>query len=365
MFGARGHRPDYFLMALVLVLVAFGLVMLVSASSDLGKIKFNDSYYYLKHQLIYGFSLGLLGFFLAANIRYTIYRTWAFPLLLLTIALLILIFTPLGVEANAATRWLKIGPFRFQPAELLKITFIIYIAAWLSRPNAKRSASFLKGLLPFLIISGAICALLIMQPATSTVAILLGAALVVYFLSGASLKYIFGTILVAAICVGLIIYATPYRRDRILGFLNQDQHQETKNYQVRQALTAIGAGGLTGAGYGRSVIKNSLPASVDDSIFAIVGEEFGFLGSGALVALFGALVLRLFWLARRAPDLFGRLMLVGFGTVIAFQSLVNMGSISGILPLTGVPLPFVSYGGTALAVFMTMAGIATNVSKYT
>lgn len=363
--SSRAHRPDYFLLALVLVLIVFGFVMLVSASSELGKIQFNDSYYYLKHQFLYGFLPGLVGFLIALNLRYAGYRSISLLMLLGTVILLVLVFTPLGIEANSATRWIHIGPVRFQPAELLKLTFIIYLAAWLSKINAKRSVSFWKGLLPFLIISGMIGTLLILQPATSTVAILLGAGLIVYFLSGASWKYIAGTILAAVVCVGLIIYATPYRRARILGFLQPSEHQETKNYQVRQALTAIGAGGFAGAGYGRSMIKRSLPASTDDSIFAIVGEEFGFMGSGVLVVLFATLVLRFFWLARQAPDPFGRLMLFGFGIIIALQSLVNMGSISGILPLTGVPLPFISYGGTALAVFMTMTGIAANVSKYT
>ncbi len=360
----RGRHIDYFLIVLVTVLVIFGMVMLVSASSNLGKIQYNDSYYYVKHQLLYGFLFGLIGFFLTANIRYTRYRSWALPMLLITIVFLILIFTPFGIQVNSATRWLKFGPIRFQPAELLKLTFIMYMAAWLSRPNSKRSVALWKGLIPFIIVSGLVGGLLIFQPATSTVAILLISGLTLYFLSGASIKYILGTVLIAIFCVSAIIYATPYRRERILGFLEQNQHQDTKNYQVSQAMTAIGSGGLTGKGYGLSYIKDTLPASVDDSIFAVIGEELGFIGSGILVALFATLALRFFWLAHRAPDLFGRLMLIGFGTIIALQSFVNIAAISGLIPLTGVPLPFISYGGTALAVFMTMTGIAVNVSKY-
>src|SRR3989338_2629894 len=194
MFSSRTHRPDYFLMALVLVLIIFGFVMLVSVSSEFGKIKFDDNYYYLKHQFFYGFLPGLVGFLAALSFRYTHYRSAAFFMLLGTMVLLVLVFTPFGVAANNATRWIQIGPVRFQPAELLKLTFIIYIAAWLSHPNMKRAVSFWKGLLPFLIISGIVGALLVLQPATSTVAILLGAGLVVYFLCGASLKYILGTI---------------------------------------------------------------------------------------------------------------------------------------------------------------------------
>ncbi|MBI2888872.1 MAG: cell division protein FtsW [Candidatus Liptonbacteria bacterium] len=359
------HRPDYFLMALVLVITVFGFIMLASASSELGKIHYNDSYYYVRHQLLYGLSFGIAGFLLASFVRYGLYRALALPMLIFTILLLLLVFTPLGIEANNATRWLHLGPIRFQPAELLKLTLILYLAAWLSRPNMQRSSSLLKGLLPFLVVLGIVGALLVRQPATSTVLILFGTGMVLYFLSGAKFRYIAGTMLLILVSIGLIIYATPYRRERIMGFLQPGQHQETKNFQVSQSLIAIGAGGFTGAGYGRSLIKSTLPASVDDSIFAVIGEELGFAGSASLVALFAALVFRFFWLARRAPDLFGRLMLAGFGTVIALQSLVNMGAISGILPLTGVPLPFISYGGTALAVFLTMTGVAANVSKYT
>lgn len=361
----KGHHPDYFLMALVFVIVVFGFIMLASASSELGKSQFDDSFYYIKHQLIYGFSIGILGFLAGVTIWYERYKKFAFLMLILSIALLALIFTPLGIEANNATRWIKIGPVRFQPSELLKLTYIIYLAAWLSKVSAKRSTSFAKGLLPFVIVSGFVGGMLILQPATSTVMILLGSGLAVYFLSGAKYRYLAAIFLGAIIVVGLIIYSTPYRRDRILGFLQPGQHLETQNFQVRQALTAIGAGGFLGAGYGRSSIKSTLPASIDDSIFAIIGEELGFAGTTALVVLFSALVFRLYWLAWRAPDLFGRYMLVGFGTIIAVQSIVNMGAISGIMPLTGVPLPFISYGGTALAVFMTMTGIAVNMSKYT
>jgi cell division protein FtsW len=363
--AARGHQPDYFLIALVLVITVFGFIMLASASSELGKVRYNDSYYYLKRQLLYGFAVGAAGFLAAACIRYHRYRRYALPMLLTSIGLLFLVFTPLGVEANNATRWLRLGPVQFQPAELLKLTLIIYLAAWLGRASAQRTVSVWRGLLPFLAILGIVGTLLIAQPATSTVLILLAAGLVVYFLSGARLRYIFITGVIVLTCAALVTYSTPYRRERILGFFERGMHLETKNFQVNQALTAIGAGGFTGTGYGRSLVKSTLPASIDDSIFAIIGEELGFVGSSLLVMLFTILVLRLFWLARQAPDLFGRLMLAGFGTIIALQSLVNMGAISGLLPLTGVPLPFISYGGTALAVFLTMTGIAVNVSRYT
>ena len=165
--------------------------------------------------------------------------------------------------------------------------------------------------------------------------------------------------------IALVIVITPYRRARILGYLHPTQNLQGQNYQVNQALIAIGSGGLTGVGYGQSATKDSyLPTPIDDSIFAVVAEELGFVGAAALVALFAIVTFRMFWLAKRTGDQFGSLILIGFGTVIALQAFVNMASISGILPLTGVPLPFVSYGGTALAVFITMSGVALNVTRY-
>lgn len=360
-----GHRPDYFLLALIFLLVVFGLAMLSSASSNLGKIKFNDTYYYLKHQLLYGLSVGLIGFVAGYLIYYQRYRKLSLPFLLISIIFLVLVFSSFGVKANNATRWLSFGPISFQPAEIMKITFVIYVAAWLSNQKTKRDRSFFEGFLPLFLVSGLIAALLFLQPATSTVVILLFAGVAVYFLSGAKMKYIIAVGFIGTAVLGLLIYSTPYRRQRVLGFLNPQKDVQGANYQVNQALIAIGSGGVWGIGYGKSQSTvNYLPAAIDDSIFAIIGEELGFVGSASLALLFAFLVFRLFWLAHRSRDRFGRLILVGFAAIIALQSLVNMAAISGLIPLTGVPLPFISYGGTALAVFLTMSGIAVNISKY-
>lgn len=361
-----GHHPDFFLLALIFVLTVFGLAMLASASSELGRAQFNDTYYYIRHQIYFGLSLGVLGFIAGYFFSYQRLKKFAFPLLLVSIVLSALVFTKFGLEIRNANRWLQFGPLSFQPAEILKLTFIMYLAAWLSNPKIKRADKFAEGLLPFLLLSGFIAALLLLQPATSTVVILLGAGLAVYFLSGAKMKYVAGIVLLGAIVIGLVVYATPYRRARILGFLNKQGDAQGQNYQLNQSLIAIGSGGLTGVGYGQSATKvRYLPAPIDDSIFAVVAEELGFVGAGGLLVLFCALVFRLFWLAKKIRDQFGRLLLVGFGTVIAFQVFVNMAAISGLIPLTGVPLPFVSYGGTALAIFLTMSGISVNISKYT
>jgi cell division protein FtsW len=338
--------------------------MLSSASSGLGKQLFNNSYYYLEHQLMFGLAIGLVGFLVGYFVPYYKFKNVAFILLLISMVALVLVFTPLGTAASGSTRWLRFGPLSFQPSELMKFTYILYLAAWLSN-SKKRSTDFQTGLLPFAIVSGVMAVLLILQPATSTVAILLGAGLVVYFVSGAPWKYILGIIGIAVAAVVLLIFVTPYRMARITGFLNQSANTQGENYQVNQSLIAIGSGGLWGVGYGQSATKDSyLPTPIDDSIFAVVAEELGFIGAGCLVALFAIVTFRMFWLARRTGDQFGRMILIGFGTVIALQAFVNMASISGIIPLTGVPLPFVSYGGTALAVFITMSGVVLNVTRY-
>lgn len=361
----KGHVPDYFLMALVLALTVFGLVMLASASSDLGKIQFNDSYYYLKHQILFGLSIGIAGFCCGYFIPYQKLKKIALPLLAVSMVFLVLVFTKLGAVVNNTNRWLRFGPLSFQPAELMKLTYLTYLTAWLSNAKMKRELNLREGFVPFLIVSGMIATLLILQPATSTVLILLGSGLVVYFMSGAPVKYVIGTVLIAAVVIGAVIFVTPYRLARITGFLHQGQNTQGQNYQVNQGLIAIGSGGLTGVGYGQSVTKAGyLPTPIDDSIFAVIGEELGFVGAASLIALFCLFTMRLFWLSKKTNDRFGRLLLIGFGTVVAFQAFVNMASISGVLPLTGVPLPFISYGGTALAVFLTMSGIALNVTKY-
>lgn len=361
-----GHKPDYLLMAAIFALVIFGLAMLASASSELGKSKFNDSYYYLKHQILYGLSFGIAGFFFGYFVYYQRFRRFAFPLLVLGILTLGMVFTSLGVEVRGSNRWVNLGPISFQPSEIMKLVFIVYLAAWLSNSKAQRVKNFSEGLLPFLLVSGFVAALLLLQPATSTMVILLASGLVVYFFSGAKARYIVSAIFLGLLILAAVTYATPYRMARLTSFFDRSADTQGESYHINQALIAIASGGLVGAGYGQSATKaNYLPAPIDDSIFAVIAEELGFIGASFVVVLFAILVLRLFWLAKRTRDNFGKLILVGFGAIVALQSFTNIAAISGVIPLTGVPLPFISYGGTALAAFLTMAGISLNISKYT
>ncbi len=359
------RHPDYLILFCLGFLIVFGLVMLSSASGSLGKVKFDDAYYYLKHQLLYGFSLGIVGFFAALHIHYKTYMRFAFPALLVSIGLLIAVFTPLGVVTNNSARWISVGAFSFQPGELLKLTLIIYVAGWLAK-DSRRSSQLGKGFIPFLTVIGIIAVLLFLQPATSMVVMLIAAGLAMYFVSGAKLRYIATLGVCVAVALAVVVAITPYRLQRIENFLNPENDPARGGFHLNQAQIAIGSGKIFGVGFGNSTTKlGYLPEPVGDSIFAIIAEELGFVGVTVLLSVFLVLTLRIFLLARRTPDAFGELLLVGFGSLIAIQTIVNIAAISGLLPLTGTPLPFISYGGTSLAVFMTMGGIIANISKYT
>ena len=360
---SSSRQPDYVIIFCFAALIIFGLVMLVSASSNLAQIRFGDPNYYFNHQLIFGLIPGLIGFLAGYFIYYRYWQKAAILFGLLSVVLLFLVFTPLGFNAGGAERWVQLGPVTFQPAEVVKLTFILYLAAWLGG-SIDRAKSFRKGFMPFLAVSGLVAILLLKQPATSTVAILMGSAAVIYFISGAKWSYIIGFFLLAATIFTLVIYFTPYRLNRILNYINPAASPEGGGYHLSQALIAIGSGGWFGVGFGQSTTKiNFLPEPIGDSIFAVIAEELGFIGSSTLILIFLVLIIRIFRLAKKAPDRFAKLALIGFGTLIAAQSFVNIAAISGIIPLTGMPLPFISYGGTALAVFMTMMGVVLNISR--
>ena len=365
-FFSSSREPDYFLFAISFILIVAGLIILASASSSLGQSKFNDSYYFLKRQILYGFLPGILGFFIAYFFPYQKYKKLALYFLLLNIILLILVkFSPLGFAAGGSARWLRLGPITFQPSELLKITYIMYIAAWLSNAKINRTGDINKGFIPFLTVSGIIALLLYIQPATSIIFILILSGIILYLIGGVRLKYFLGFILfgVALLSLGLLIDG-GYRFKRITAFLDPSKDIYGSAYHLNQALITVGSGGWTGLGFGQSTTKaKTLPEPLGDSIFAVMAQELGFIGSLILIVLLFCLILRLFLLSFRAKDKFGQLILIGFGLIIGIQSIIHISVLIGLFPPTGIPLPFVSYGGTALAVFMTMMGIALNVSK--
>ncbi len=360
----RPKKIDYFFILLVFLLTAFGLAMLASASSDLGKIKFNDTYYFLKHQIIYGLLPGLLGFFITANIYYRRWEKMSLILLIISLALLILVFTSMGSFPGGAKRWLAFGNFSFQPSEIVKFAFLVYLAAWLGR-NKDRTQKFFSGFLPLLLLLIFICGILLIQHSTSAAIIIGISAAAVYFISGARFRYVLAIILLGVLALFLVIHFTPYRFDRIKAFLETQTDPLGKSYQQNQTLMAIGSGQLWGRGYGQSTTKiHSLPEPIGDSIFAVIAEELGFVGAVGLIIAFFLLIWRSFVIAGKNLDNFAKIVAIGFGLIVGLQVFVHIAALTGLIPLTGVPLPFISYGGTALAVFLTMAGVVANISKY-
>lgn len=363
----RTSSPDFVYIILLSLLVVFGLIMLTSASSDIAKQETGNSYYYLVHQITNGLLLGLAGFIFG---MFFYYRRWEYLapfILIFGFILLMLIFTPLGQTLKGGGRWLDFKLFTFQPSELLKFVFFIYLAAWISKDLKTRGGSLVKGLIPFVVLVGGAMFFLLAQPATTTAILIFVTSIIMYFLAGARIRLLVFLVLSASLGLAMfIMIGGSYRVDRIQTFL----HPETTDtlgtgYHIGQAKLAIGSGGLTGVGFGKSTTKlNFLPEPIGDSIFAIIAEELGFIGATIFLFVFVAFIWRGFRIAKRATDNFGRLVATGFTSIVAFQAFVNIAAISGLIPLTGVPLPFISYGGTALAVFLTMSGVVVNISKH-
>jgi cell division protein FtsW len=282
----------------------------------------------------------------------------ALPILLVGIVLLILVFVPgLGVSLLGARRWVNFHFFLLQPSEFVKLGLAIYLAAWFS---SKEKGRFLA----FLMLLGLVVFLVMLQPDMGTAAIILSEALVVYFFSGANLLQ-FGLMVPVVGVIGIIlIKLEPYRLARLTTFLNPNQSLSTSSYHVRQILIALGSGGLTGVGFGNSLQKYAyLPENTTDSIFAIIGEELGFLGATVIILLFLVVVWRGFYIAVKAKDNFGKLLAGGITTFLAMQVLINLAAQTALLPLTGIPLPFISYGGSALIINLAAVGILMNISR--
>jgi cell division protein FtsW len=356
---------DRTLMVLLAGIVLFGLAMLASASWPLGFDKFHDGYYFLKHQVIFGLVPGVIGAVVASRIPYSYYREYAFVMLLVSIGLLILVFVP-GLQADfgSSKSWITLGNFSIQPSEIVKLTFLIYLAAWMEKRSKDDLHNINTGLIPFMTILGIVMGLLILEPDTGTMAIIVAMSLAVYFVAGAPLRYFFVFGGLGAGLFWLLVKLSPYRAARFMTFMHPELDPQGIGYHINQALLAIGSGGIFGRGYGHSVQKfQYLPEVEGDSIFAVAGEELGFILVLAFLFLYVAFLWRGLTIADRAPDAFGRYLAVGIVAWIGIQAFVNIGAMVGVLPITGVPLPFVSYGGTSLAVCLTAAGILLNISK--
>ncbi|MFH1620928.1 MAG: putative lipid II flippase FtsW [Patescibacteria group bacterium] len=346
-------------------LCIFGLIVLVSASGPLSYQKFGDSWYFFKHQLIYGFIPGIFIFSLVALFDYRKLKPLAVGALVSSVVLLVLVYIPgVGMRFGGAGRWVQLGPLSFQPSELVKITFLIYVAAWLSARREERSKDLQNGLLPFMSALGVIIILLVLQPNTGSMSVITGSALLMYLVAGAPIIWFAGLGLAAVGFIAILIKLTPYRAARLLTFLHPELDPQGIGYHINQAFLAIGSGGLFGLGYGHSRQKYLyLPEVAGDSIFAVIAEEFGFIIAVCLILAFALLIYRCIKIAQNAPDDFGRFLATGIGSWVGLQAVFNICSMVGLMPITGVTLPFISYGSSALISLSIGMGIIASISR--
>ncbi|MDD2215434.1 MAG: putative lipid II flippase FtsW [Eubacteriales bacterium] len=361
----RMKSGDFVLTILVLGLVVFGIIMVFSASYYSSISETGDPYAYLKDDIKWAL-LGAFVMLTAAMVDYHIYKRFAPALLLLSILLLGLLFTPLGETRNYATRWLGVGEFTLMPGEVAKICAIIFVSWFLSR-DPKRIHSFLRGVLPLLILCGVYFGLVILQPNLSTAITICAIIIGIMFVAGLNIFYLISIGVLGAAGVALLVFTDEdgYRMKRITSFLDPFQDPLGSGWQVIQSLLALGSGGLFGVGLGKSIQKTLyLPEPQNDFIFSIIGEELGFLGCLLLIICYIVLIWRGFHIALNAPDLFGTLVAAGITIMLAVQVILNIAVVTSSMPPTGITLPFVSYGGNALLLFMGSFGILLNISRH-
>lgn len=360
--SAAAGRPDALLLMCVIVLSACGLVMVYSASAVYAQAKTGDSMYFFKHQLV-NLALGLAALIAAYRFGYQRLVRYAYPLLLFCILLLIAVLVPgIGSRAGGSSRWIKIGGFGFQPGELAKVAFVIYLACSLTRKRARIKA-FGKGFLPHLMVSGVLILLLLGQPDFGTATVLTLLLFFMLFVAGTRVSYIVAAALLAMPMAYGLIAGSAYRMRRLLAFLDPWAHRQDIGYQISESLMSFGSGGLFGMGLGEGKHKLFfLPAAHTDFIYSIVGEELGIVGALVLMIVFAIVIWRGMRIALHASDLFGSYLAFGLTMLLGLQTLINMGVVTGLLPTKGLTLPFFSYGGSSLICTLLSVGILLNIS---
>ena len=359
----RGQLDFYFLIT-VFALLAFGLIMVMSASSEFARnasYSGGDSYYFIKRQLIWAVisTVAMFGF---ANFDYHKLVGWSQIFMIITFVLLVLVLA-VGTETKGGQRWLGVGPLQFQPSEFAKISLILYLAGSIQK-NKKYISTFSRGLLPNLIIIGIIAAMLMLQPHFSATVLIAGVGIVMLFVGGVNWKHLAALALPVVSLGTLLVMTSDYRRKRVFSFLDPFADKLKDGYQVVQSLYAIGSGGLFGLGLGQSRQKFLyIPEPQNDFIFSILCEEMGFVGALVVILLFVFLIFRGIKIAMSAKDKEGSLIAVGITTLVALEVIMNIAVVTSAMPVTGIPLPFFSYGGTALLAIMSCMGIMLNVAR--
>lgn len=360
------ERSDKPLLIVTIVLLIFGLIIFGSAA--LGVLAVNEAKFYavIKTQLIYALVGGTIALCLGASIRYSFYARYAYHLFFAALLLTALVFIP-GLQAyhGGAHRWIDIGSFSLQPSEALKFAFVAAVAFWCTKYRSLfRESKY--GLIPYLVALGLVSLLLLAQPDFGTYFVIALASFVTYFVGGARKKHLYTLIGCGIIGMILLVSVRPYMLERVKTFFNNSHDPRGSSWQLNQSLIALGGGGLTGRGLGQSVQKfNYLPEPIGDSVFAVLGEELGFFGVLILLFLYGIVGVRGYLISKHAADQFGRLLAIGIVAILLGQATLNIGSMLGIMPLTGVPLPLVSHGGTALMAALFEIGVLLNISKQT
>lgn len=357
-------KVDKFFLGTVIALIVIGFFSFISAS--FGVLARSESKFW---GIVISQTAGLL---LGGGLMYWFskidYKTWrkrSFYLFIFSIILTLLVFIPsISLEHGGARRWILIGPVSFQPVEFLKIAFVIYFAGWLSWVKGK-AKQVKYGVLPLVIMLSIVAGILLQQPDTKSIILMFVASAGMLLLSGVPWRYIFISMAIGVLMFGILAISKPYLLKRVTTFLNPSSDLQGASFQLKHSLIAIGSGGVFGKGLGQSLQKFTyLPEPQGDSIFAVIGEEFGFIGTTLVIILFLIFGLRGMMIAYRAPDSFGRLMVAGLVILLLAQSFLNIASIVGLFPLTGVPLVFISHGGTSLMIAMATIGIILNVSRY-
>jgi len=363
MARAKWKVDKPFLISTIILMVAGFFVF---SSASLGLLAKNGSEYssVTFSQTILGLFLGTLAMILFSRLDYKLWKKFAFWLLVVGIILNILVLIPhIGFESGGARRWFIIGGVSIQPAEALKLAFVVYYAAWAASMKTKME-TFKYGFLPLLILIIISGALLLKQPDTDNFMMVVFAGVAIFLSAGGKWRYIVGLAIAGLLGLTVLAFMRPYIMQRITTFFHPNANGQGSSYQIQQSLIAIGSGGVTGRGFGQSVQKfNFLPEPIGDSIFAVEAEEFGFAGATALIFLFVLFAMRGLKIASKVSDPFGRLLVVGIVIMITAQAFVNIGAMLGVLPLSGITLPFVSHGGSSLFITLLEVGIVLSVSK--
>jgi cell division protein FtsW len=356
--------PDHLLLVATAALLILGLVAVYSTSFAVGYLEFGDTNYFVARQAIFALvGVGVLVLFMQLDYRRL--RVLSVPMMLLGLAGLLAVLIPgLGVERNGASRWLELGPVSVQPSEFAKLAVIIYISAWLaSRGN--RISNFSLGFIPFVLMVGLVGGLIISEPDMGTAIIILLTACTLFFVAGAPLVHLGLLIMVGGLVGWVVILSKDYQLDRLVSFVSPESDPQGVGFQIIQLLIALGSGGPAGLGWGASRQKfYYLPSAHTDGVFAILGEELGFIGLLAILSLFAFLLYRALRVTMRSRDQFAQLLGIGIVSWIAYQTLINIGGITRTIPLTGVPLPFLSYGGSSLIALMAAVGVLLSLSRY-